>query len=486
MIENVPMRNHPSVIIQNTVTVALMMIFLCIIFMTTEMYIISAAVIILWSAVCIVFWARQSIVFDEKDITVIRNAAFKRKKVVPYEKIATVNVVRNIYNRIFGTVTLRFNINSSVNAAVPEISFCFKMDEGERIRDFVSNRMFTQSYRPQDAEERDSVVSFSPAQVLMHGIFSMPTLSIVYTSILLVYSVVSSLVSNGSGIMIAITLLVLGEVIPVASLVLKYYNFKVYRIDDTIYLQHGAIQTYRSAFNVSRINAIRIKRPLFARLMHRSCLEAEVIGINAVSNDVRPVLCLLIDDERLTDVIGQLVPELVRDYELQKQPKEAKTPIYAKTAVISSIFIAAMAYPAYYMYEYADNLIGPSPLSVVLMKAAIPAFVSVSVILMYYGAMVSLRVCTFGISGELFTLENGVVDREKNMIQFDRVQISRLHSGPVARRYGLAKCEVSLLSSAGGASVRSGYFSERELSKISSIMLERIANGEYDFRKSSV
>jgi uncharacterized membrane protein YdbT with pleckstrin-like domain len=90
------------------------------------------------------------------------------------------------------------------------------------------------------------------------------------------------------------------------------------------------------------------------------------------------------------------------------------------------------------------------------------------------------------MSGSLFTLENGVIDREKDIIQFDRVQISRLDSGFIARRYGLAKCRVSVLSSAGSADIKSGYFDERELSKISSIMLERIANGEYDFRKSSI
>ena len=486
MIEGVPMRNHPSVIVQNIVTVVLFMFFACVVFSKKEMYFLAVIIIVLWSVLCIVFWARQVILFNEKEITVIRNAAFKNKKVIPYEKIATVNVVRNIYNRMFGTVTLNFNINSSVNASTPEVSFSFRVDEGEKIRDFVSKRMFNQNYRSQDEEEHESVALFTPAEVLLHGIFSMPTYSIVYALVLLIYSIFSSLLGSGSGLLIAISLLILGEVMPVVLLVLKYYNFKVYRVDDMIYLQHGAIQTYRSTFNVSRINAIRIKRPLFARLMHKSCLEAEVIGINATSNDARPVLCLLINDKKLVDVIRQLVPELVKDYELQKQPKEAKKPIYTRATVISLILVAVMVYPSYYVYGYMNSMVNFSPLLIDCFKSALPIPTLITVFLLYYGASVSFKVRTFGMSGGLFTLENGIIDREKDIIQFDRVQISKVYSGFVARRYGLAKCKVSVLSSAGSADIKSGYFDEKELSKISSIMLERIDNGEYDFRKSSI
>jgi len=66
------------------------------------------------------------------------------------------------------------------------------------------------------------------------------------------------------------------------------------------------------------------------------------------------------------------------------------------------------------------------------------------------------------------------------------VQMVRITKGPVARLFGVARGQVYLLSAIGGASVASGYFDEGRLAAIGETVMERIASGEYNWRKNSV
>jgi putative membrane protein len=58
--------------------------------------------------------------------------------------------------------------------------------------------------------------------------------------------------------------------------------------------------------------------------------------------------------------------------------------------------------------------------------------------------------------------------------------------GPLARLFGVARARVHLLSSTGGPSVSSGYFPASRLRAIGETVMERIASGEYDWRKNSI
>ncbi|WP_292392230.1 hypothetical protein [Methanoculleus sp. UBA303] len=62
----------------------------------------------------------------------------------------------------------------------------------------------------------------------------------------------------------------------------------------------------------------------------------------------------------------------------------------------------------------------------------------------------------------------------------------RIVEGPVARLFGVARARVYLLSSTRGTSVSSGYFPASRLRAIGEIVMERIASGEYDYRKNSI
>lgn len=92
----------------------------------------------------------------------------------------------------------------------------------------------------------------------------------------------------------------------------------------------------------------------------------------------------------------------------------------------------------------------------------------------------------FGAGTDLFTFVNGAADRETVVMNYDRVQMVRITEGPVARLFGVARGKVYLLLAIGGTSVSLRYFSGNRLVAIGETVMERIARGEYDYRKNSI
>ena len=481
-------RNHPTVIINNIVAVAFILFITCISIPNIDLIMISIFLLILALAtgIFILAWRRTTITFEKDQIVVEHNLIYLKRKTIPYAKIASVNVVRNIFNRIFGTTTVNININSSKNAAIPEASFAFKSELANKIRSDLSSKIFEMEYTSEEDENFESVAIFTPKDVLIHGLLATSTWQLIYTFILLVYSVLSIFYGSAGGLIAAISLLIIGEIIPVVSLILKFYNFKVYRVGDNIRIQNGAIQTYRTSFDVSRINAVRIRRPFFARLLHKSCLEAEVVGINAAAKDTKPTLCLLIDDNKMEGIMKQLVPEFLYQPNMTIQPKKAIFPLLSKTSIAAFIFLIIMAYPCYWMYTNSGNFDLTNNYAQVLVQY-LPIICTLIVILaLYWGALVSYKVRQFGLGIDMFTMINGILDRETVTIQYDRVQITKLSASMMAKRFNLARCTISLLSSVGEKRITSGYFYAEELEEVGKIVLDRLSNGKYDYRKTTI
>jgi putative membrane protein len=433
-------------------------------------------------------WKLTTIRFNETEIVVERDTLFKMKKTLPYAKIASVNVNRGIVNRLFGTSKLQININSGSTALVPEAVLTFREDMADELRSAILERLHDGEAVPDEGEAAESLVSFSPADVIVHGLFSVPTYQTLFGSVFLAYSVFELYTSAGfpadGRALVSLLIFVALQIAPAVSLIFRYYNYRVYRRGETIYLQHGLLRTYKTSFEVSRINAVRVKSTLAARLLHRSCIEAEVVGLaSGTGESLRPVLCLLKDDATQQRLLRELVPEFVYDRSPEKQPAGARSVLLIRAAIASLALALAMAWPSLYVYHAASALAGVAG---VVLPWMLPLATALAVLAIFYATWVSCRITEFDAGRDLFTFVNGAVDRETVVMGYDRVQMVRIEKGPVARLFGVARARVHLLSSTGGTSVSSGYFSGVRLGAIGETVMERVTSGEYDWRKNGV
>ena len=422
-------------------------------------------------------WKRTTIQFNETDIVIERDTLFQKKTTLPYTKMASVNVNRDIPNRLLGTSKVLININSGTSAMVPEAVLTFRRDVAERLRSDMSQRLDDRITAPDGEEEIESLVAFTPFDVVLHGLLSVSTYQTILGSVFLIYSIseisvsMATGVQAGGGAMFSLLMFATVQVAPSISLIFRYYNYKIYRRGDTVYLQHGLIRTYKASFNISKINAIRIKSPFAARLLGKSCIEAEVVGLASEGGEhSRPVLCLLKDDATQERVLRELVPEFVYERKAGRQPENGRYVLLIR-AVLLSLMVSVPSVCGY----RAVAVIAGAPGTVLWYMLPLLAVLAVLVIL--YSAQIAYRITAFDAGKDLFVFVNGPIDRETIVMNYDKVQMVWITQGPIARIFGLFRGSVYMLSSIGSSSVTSGYFPRNRLESINETVMARIARG---------
>ncbi len=476
------MRLHPIIIVENTIRTVLALLF--ILFVSAAQYgvtiiggLAAAALVVL-----LVFYYRQwrltFVRLGETDIIVERKTLFKLKKTIPYSRIASVNLNRGVLNRLSGTSKLMININSGYNAIRPEATLTFQQHIADMIRSDISQRIY--GGEMPSIEETEQVARFTPVDVILHGLFSVPTQQSVIGAFFLLNSiyeqyrvVIGAEDAGPGGSFISLILFFIFLALPAIRHMVYYWGFKVHRQGDTIFLEHGLIRTYKTSFRISRINAIRVKNTLVSRLLRRSSIEAEVVGIGSDdgSGSTRPLISLLASDAKTQSLMQELVPEFIYERQAEKQPAGARRVLVIKSVIASVVLIAAMAYPSLLAYEAFSD--GGNGIIGTLLPYALPLATILAVLAIVYSVSASLRVREVDTGEELFTFVNGILDRETIIMSYDKVQMVHVVRGPLARYFDVSSAKVFMLSSTGTSSISSGLFPEDRLERIGDIVMER-------------
>lgn len=450
-------------------------------FMINNVYSFAAALaMILASFLWVGYWRwkRTTVTFMENEMLVLRDTVFKLNKRIPYSKIASVNVNRGILNQITGTTKLLFNVNSAVNAAIPEVSLIFGIEMADRIRSNLSGKMYDNNLIPEDEESIPSLMEITTKDIVFHSFLSQSTIVSVYGLIFFVVGLIEIIYQGFTAEFALVSLMfVFGYVFPIVLTMFRYYDYKIYRIGDTIYIRHGLIREFRTSFKINKINAIIISSPLFPRVIKKKMIRAEVVGLGSSGgeeNGETPLLCPLKDAATVEKVIDALVPELAEKFENRTQPREAAKPVLIRAALWSiATIVSASA-----IIMLLSDIFVLGYYRIVLL--AIPVLLSAAYFV--YGIH-SLKVLKYGMGSDAFSIVTGVIDRTEMTMYYDKVQIASVENGPLSRPWNLAKCEVSLLSAMGAKKVKSGYFKSEDLEKIPDEVVGRIKDGRYDYRK---
>ncbi len=482
------LRNHPSVIIKNLVRSLFAVAFVILVNirnfihdgqLVLELWMFLPG-LILFAALAFIFWriwALTTYTFGDTEILVKRDTVFKRNIHIQYSRLASVNVRRGIINHIFGTTELLFNVNSSVNPANAEASITLPSEEADRLRESISSRIFRRELVIEEDHRQGSLVEISNSDIILHGLFGQPTVQSIVGLGSLIYSIATLFWGDGTGIIPALVLFVLSSLYPWVRTVLRYYNYRIYRVDDTITVQSGLISNYRSSFNIKKVNSVRIRQPLLARVMGKALLEAEVVGL--ADSEGMPLLCPLKGKDTVMSLGEQLVPEFLFGFEHRGQPSKALVPTVLYKAILGAIVAAIGIVLFLYLGDlhYSSEIERDAALIIVgIITVAVP-------ILFILHGILAQGNREFAMSDETFMFTIGAYDRETDFIRYDKVQKTLVSNGPIQRMFGVATCTVSLMSSAGFKSITSGVFLREELDAVPEEIMARIRDGRYDYRR---
>lgn len=498
------LRNHWSMVLSNTLRAALIMALILIINFASN----SAAqeegngAIMIYSAILalscvaviaysIIIWRKTKYYFKDDEIVVLRTTIFRSETRIQYERLASVNVQRDLVCRLLGTTKLSFNLNSSVNVARAEAYIVLKSDEAEALRNDLYDRMFRASGgsavipadvvitdvpdeenqehgcpRVNPLQEAEPLVDVSTFDIFLHSVFGMPTTLALFGILMGIYSVLS-LFYGGNVSLFAILIFLVEFIVPAVTTFMRYYGYRIVRVGDTVSISSGLISTRTDSFKLTKVNFVRIREPLMCRLMGRCILEAEVVG-NANEKGM-PLLCPLKDKKVALELFANLLPEFACDSEFEKQSPVALVGIGLWMA-ITFAFAALMAYG---------------------IKVELPAeyviLLNISVALLVLGiigwGVSAYRNRLFAMNDSIVLAVTGSFDKVHNYILLDKVQFANVRTTPLQRRKGVGRCSIHMLSASGATYVRSGVFRADVLEKVSSESLARIRDGRYDFRK---
>ena len=481
------LRNHPSVIAGNMLVLMLFLGFF--LFMSAlksdepilEDDRVLGLIVIFVASLAFIFyrrWKLTTYTFGETEITVYRNTVFKHKTHIQYSRLASVNVRRSIVNHIFGTTTLLFNVNSSVNTMQAEASLTLMADEADRLRENISKRIFQKEMKLDEDIKHETLVEVSNFDVILHGLFGQPTSQALTGLAFLAYSLITVFWGDGSGVLVALIMFVFTTAMPWVRTILRYYNYRIYRVGDTITVESGLISNYRSSFKIKKVNAVRIREPLLARAMGKALLEAEVIGL--ADAEGLPLLCPLKGKKTVMKLAEELVPEFLFDYEHKGQPRKAFLPTMANRLFFAAVlFLIGVA--SYFLVGIIHFEPGNEIFRMVLLAADAIVGIAAPVFLIVHGLLAQSN-REFAMDKETFMFVIGAYDRETDFIKYDKVQMTSVTSGIIQRRFGVSRCTVSLMSARGPKSIRSGVFAEEELESVPSEVMARIEDGRYDYR----
>ncbi len=475
MTEGPFLRNHWSVVASGTLRAAVWAVLAPVMiqvaygaFTLEGSLLMAAAFMALAAAVNIVIWRRTKYYFLEDEMIVERNTVFRSETRIQYDRLASVNEERDPVCRLLGAVRLSFNLNSSVNASTAEAFIVLKADEAAALRARMDSRIFGRPSPSEDeaVEEPASLVEVSFTDILLHSLFGMPSAQVGVGAVTLGYSLFTFF-GLGTPSIAATLLFVLDFLLPAASSFLRLYGYRITRSGDMVSVSSGLLSTREDSFLLSKVNCVRIREPFLCRLMGRAILEVEVVG--TANGKGVPLLCPLKRRSVALDLFHSLLPEFECSAEPMGQCRVASAGILLRSgAVALAVLAAACLILTYEPAVHPDVVVG---------------FAALGVFLCAFWAIMAYRTRSFACDGDIAMLVVGACDRISDYILMDKIQFADVRSSPIQRRRGAARCRISMLSTSGAASVTSGVFPAEELEKMSSIVLARIKDGRYDFRR---
>lgn len=236
-------------------------------------------------AYSLIKWKRFSITLTDSSIKIRTGLIFCRTATIPKEKISSIQTVRHLNDRIFGSVTLRINTESGRKGKADFEIKAYKTDA-----ESITAELF--------GKRSARIIKFSAVRVaLMAATASSAFTGLVFivpvirqTGILLGTAVekilfdrineVSATVSRIIPPVINTITIIFLQLYGISFLVsfFKYTNFKVRLIDNIIEVTSGLLTQFNIAFKVKSVNSAIIEQTPLMRFFGRYLVRVSVGG----------------------------------------------------------------------------------------------------------------------------------------------------------------------------------------------------------------
>ena len=422
----------------------------------------------------LIVWSKTYISIYDNTIVIERNTLNRKKDTIGIKNISNVNMERNLFEMLAGTSKIKLDTNSMSTANKTDVTIVLKKKDAQSLRQYLMDLMEASGEesikeRKADAEQMQYDVEASLGDMIVHGLFSINLFSLL---VLLgcavgMAEVVSDTLGQGfagksiMGILASILVMATVFMSALSDIIkgfVKYYDFKVKRIEDRLYIRYGFLKKVSYTIPVDKINALKLTQSLLGRMSHRYMAEIVNVGMGDDEAEKQSFLLLYSKKEVLDAKLHSLLPEFedaVRT-PVSRQPKGT----LAAWMMPLLAYCAAVAGVAGTLAELLPRYRGG-------IGAAMAGLIALAIFLM------ALRYATagFAVGKECVILANGYFRRCLSYVSYEKIQHVQLEQNFIAKRMGIQKGSLYLLASADSRVQGIPYFPKKEVDIIKSNMI---------------
>lgn len=425
--------------------------------------------LIIYLVTAYVGWRKTYITVKDNTIYWEKNVLASINKAISIANISNINLEQNVIQRILGISTVKLDTNSKSTAESTDFSIILKKGKAEEFKiainqiiddikygsdTSVDNQTMTEEINSNIDEEANNLsrergkvlfeIEATKDEVISHGILNLNIISILATVVVIgfiVWATVCSFIDNvrlgeivtSIGTVAVIGLTCIGEIYRMLRQFFKYFNYKIKRVDDKIYMSHGFFDKTEYTIPVDKINAVIIKQSLFARIFHKFRVDIVNVGMGDDKDEKESFLLLYDTEENIFNKLADLLPEFDMEPNLRytKQPKGA-----LKYKLIYTVAMTIL----WMIIPFGIGIFAP--------ETGLYVAVGIGVIslLTIIGNIISMFTQGVSIEDKYIKLVSGTLERSYTWIGYDKVEILKLQTNKLANNYGITKGCIYILA----------------------------------------
>lgn len=441
---------------------------------------------------------------------VIKSGIFwKKVKAIPFEKINTIDLSRNLFQRLFGTCRLKVDTGAVTGGSKKgaEVNLVFTLKQAESIRsyilslatgsiaslhdDFVHDGLAGQpivaaadgskytrpEYVPVEqpaiqkteprVEVRANTMDFflygltqNKIVAVLGGIFAIFAFAQelisdeVYNWIGQTFQIAWNQVSRWDilltvliSLAIIFVLYIVVSMISILYSIVRFYNFSASREGDNIHIEYGLLTAKSYTLPIKNVHAVIVSQNIFRQLLKQCSVEIVSIGYGDEKNEVA-LLFPLIRLSRLEELIGRILPEYQGQLELQSAPRTA---LRRYLLVPLLLLLLASAIAGYFWTPVLFALIVILPLLI-------------------FSRWLNYRNAGIAYSADRLEVRSGGFSRRRYRVQMSAVQSVRTSSHPLMERADLRNYRIDYHAPAMRSVILVKFMADKHLNELRQLL----------------
>lgn len=382
----------------------------------------------------------------------------KKKLEIPFNKINTIDINKNIIDKMFNICTLKVD-TGAVKEVGQEIKIKINKEEAYKIRNFINGINSKSVY--EDLEKIESptnrafsktisfkeifLYSISKSKILwaVGGIFFIgdflknleETFKISITNNIVENVEIERLFSIGLVKSIGMVILLFMFIYIFISTIfmifemIRLYNFTLTNDKNDIKIKYGLLTVKEYSIPRNKIYAIRYKQNLLQQLFKIFQIEVVTVGYGDEQNE-QAILYPVANREFINSTLNLILPTFEFDGEINKPTKDVLSRFIIKRTIILIIFVII---PLFFLI----------PKSYLIIKLIL---FFILILLNIFLGFLNYKNTSLGISKELLVASSGGIEKVTTLIKQEYLQSVEIRENPFQRKKSVCDYKLDIYS----------------------------------------